>query len=200
MNKHVGMKVYILDHGRRWRWMVKFTSSAWTPGQSELSAPQSPSAHIDEKEGRILCPCWKWNVGRPNYNRSLCWLSGRNEKCYKILMRKTDEPSGKSSSGFIDNTKMVAREVMWKYEVNLLPCYLLSTWYHRSCKCSRVRLACLALQNQQRMFAKWADIWKSLDQILIVIGAPNWKIFEQQLQIKFVWKQSKIHKLRNCFF
>jgi hypothetical protein len=120
-NKHVGMKVYIHDHGIRWRWMVKFTPSAWTTGQSELSAPQSRYAHIDGKEGRTLCPCWQWNVCRPDHNPSLYWLSERNEKCYKIFLRKTDEPPGKSSSGFIDNTKVIAREVMWTFEVNLLP-------------------------------------------------------------------------------
>jgi hypothetical protein len=87
--------------------MVKFTPFAWTPGESELSAPHNRYANIDEKEGIILCPSWKWNVGRPDHSRS-----GRNEKFYKILIRKTDEPSGKSSSRFIDNTKVVVREVV----------------------------------------------------------------------------------------
>jgi len=49
------------------------------------------------------------------------------------------------------------------------------------------------------MFVKWADIWTSLDQILIVIGSPKWKICGQLLQIKFVWKQSKIHNLLIAF-
>jgi len=194
MNKYRGMKVYILDHGSRWRWMVKFTPSAWTPGQSELSAPQSRSAHtlMKRREKRYVPAGNGTSVARTITGHHPDWAGEmRNATRFFFFLRKTDEPSGQFSSGFIDNAKNGCQRSdvkIWSEFVTVASSYQHGTT--DLVKCSRDHLGCIALQSQQRLFTKWADIWTSLDQILIVIVSSNWKIFEQLLQINFVWKQS----------